>query len=212
MDPAHIADIAEIHQESRRRDMVFHIHVEEQRREIEECVAEYGATPMALLNDRLDIDDRFTAIHCTHTDPVEMDRFLAPGATVPGMTDFTFTLDLSSPDVVAYLQQSLNAGKLRFMATSIHPAPVMGKGAQNYPDFFTKENKFAIPFGFAPELRLTVEISDGPAADLSGDGLVNGTDLATLLAQWGTDGAADLNNDGTVDGADLASLLAQWTG
>lgn len=135
---------------------------------------------------------------------------LTPGAPVPGMTDFTFELDLSNPDVVAYLRQALNAGKLRLMATSIHPAPVMGKGAQSYPDFFTKENKFSIPFGVAPSLRLTVEISDGPAADLTGDGVVNGADLAALLAQWGTDGDADLTGDGVVNGADLAALLAQW--
>lgn len=50
----------------------------------------------------------------------------------------------------------------------------------------------------------------GTPADLNGDGVVNGADLAALLAQWGTDGAADLNGDRVVNGADLAALLAQW--
>lgn len=55
----------------------------------------------------------------------------------------------------------------------------------------------------------------GPAADLNGDGFVNGADLATLLSVWSTNGSgtgADLDGNGIVDGADLASLLAQWTG
>lgn len=50
--------------------------------------------------------------------------------------------------------------------------------------------------------------------DLTGDSVVNGTDLATLLSVWGTDGGvtgADLNDDGVVNGADLAMLLANWT-
>lgn len=47
-------------------------------------------------------------------------------------------------------------------------------------------------------------------ADLSGDGVVNGTDLATLLAAWGGAGPADLDGSGAVGGADLAVLLAAW--
>jgi len=49
-------------------------------------------------------------------------------------------------------------------------------------------------------------------ADLNGDGVVNGADLAILLTQWGTNGPADINNDGVVNGADLAILLTNWTG
>jgi len=47
-------------------------------------------------------------------------------------------------------------------------------------------------------------------ADLNGDGMVNGTDLASLLAGWDASGPADLNEDGIVNGTDLASLLAAW--
>lgn len=50
------------------------------------------------------------------------------------------------------------------------------------------------------------------AADFTGDGAVNGSDLTVLLVQYGSAGSADLNRDGTVDGADLAQLLAEWTG
>ena len=47
--------------------------------------------------------------------------------------------------------------------------------------------------------------------DLNSDGVVDGTDLAPLLADWGAIGSsADLNDDGTVDGIDLAELLSSW--
>lgn len=55
-----------------------------------------------------------------------------------------------------------------------------------------------------------------PPGDLNGDGIVDGADLALVLAAWGDCevlGAcpADLNFDGTVDAADLGLLLANWT-
>ena len=48
--------------------------------------------------------------------------------------------------------------------------------------------------------------------DVDGDGIVNATDLALLLAAWDSaDLTADLTGDGTVDAADLSVLLAHWT-
>jgi hypothetical protein len=41
--------------------------------------------------------------------------------------------------------------------------------------------------------------------------VVNGADLATLLANWLSDNPdCDLDGSGTVNGADLATLLANW--
>jgi hypothetical protein len=48
-------------------------------------------------------------------------------------------------------------------------------------------------------------------ADLNGDGLVNGVDLAVLLGCW-LAGCGDLNGDGTTDGSDLTVMTANWTG
>ena len=52
----------------------------------------------------------------------------------------------------------------------------------------------------------------GPVGDLNGDGIVNGADLALILAAWGACPGcpADLNGDGIVDGGDLAFILANW--
>jgi len=79
---APLEDFVAIHQESNRRGIPFHVHVEEQRKEIDQCLDRYGKTPMAMLNESLDIDARFTAVHCTHTDPGDMRAFLDAGGNV----------------------------------------------------------------------------------------------------------------------------------
>ncbi|HEV7516590.1 MAG TPA: formimidoylglutamate deiminase [Thermoanaerobaculia bacterium] len=79
---ASLEDLTAIHEESCRRGLVFHIHVEEQRKEIADCIAAYGRTPMALVNERLAVSPAFTAIHCTHSAPEDMDRFGAAGGNV----------------------------------------------------------------------------------------------------------------------------------
>lgn len=46
--------------------------------------------------------------------------------------------------------------------------------------------------------------------DLDHDGVVDGGDLAVLLARWGDFGGADLDGNGVVDAGDLALLLSRW--
>jgi formimidoylglutamate deiminase len=79
---APVEDIAALHAEARQRGIPFHMHVEEQRREIEECVAAHGRGPMRVLLDTLDIGGNLTAVHCTHTAGEDLDRFLRAGGTV----------------------------------------------------------------------------------------------------------------------------------
>ena len=79
---AKLDDIVSLHEEARRRGLVFHMHVEEQRREIDECMQAYGKPPMRTLLDRLEIGANFTAIHGTHTDPADLASFLKAGGNV----------------------------------------------------------------------------------------------------------------------------------
>ena len=74
-------EIRAIHREAARRGLPVHLHVEEQRREIEESLAAYGRTPMAVILDAVE-DAPFTAVHCTHTADADMARFLAAGGIV----------------------------------------------------------------------------------------------------------------------------------
>ncbi len=52
--------------------------------------------------------------------------------------------------------------------------------------------------------------------DVSGNGTIDGVDLAALLGDWGSSGkgefVTDLTGDGTVDAADLTIVLNGWGG
>jgi len=60
-------------------------------------------------------------------------------------------------------------------------------------------------------LGLTTRYGSTLTGDINGDGSVDSTDLAILLAAWGGS-EVDFNDDGICDSADLAILLAAWTG
>ena len=79
---ASLTEIKALHAEAARRGLPFHMHVEEQRREIEDTVAAFGRTPMRLLCDELVAGGNVTAVHCTHTSPPDMAAFLARGGRV----------------------------------------------------------------------------------------------------------------------------------
>lgn len=64
------------------RDWPFHIHVEEVRKEIDDCRAAYGTGPMATLLKQFDIDRRVTAIHCTHSTHQDLQEWTARGANI----------------------------------------------------------------------------------------------------------------------------------
>jgi formimidoylglutamate deiminase len=47
-------------------EIAFHIHVAEQKKEVEDCVAYLGTRPMEWLLKNLPVDNRFNLVHCTH--------------------------------------------------------------------------------------------------------------------------------------------------
>jgi formimidoylglutamate deiminase len=59
-----------------------HVHADEQPREIEESLDEYGLRPIALLDAVGLLGPRTTIIHATHADDAELDLMAARGATV----------------------------------------------------------------------------------------------------------------------------------
>ncbi len=78
---ASLADLGAIYREARRRGLPFHIHIEEQRKEIEDCRAAYGQTPMGALLESCGGAEGTTAVHCTHTTPEDLARFFSLGGT-----------------------------------------------------------------------------------------------------------------------------------
>ena len=57
---------------AQEHELPFHMHVCEQRAELEECSAEYGKTPVALLSEAGILSSRFVAVHATHLDEAEV--------------------------------------------------------------------------------------------------------------------------------------------
>lgn len=50
----------------------FHMHVSEQRGELEECRSEHGTTPVSLLSNEGVLSPRFVAVHATHLEDAEV--------------------------------------------------------------------------------------------------------------------------------------------
>ena len=66
-------------------------------------------------------------------------------------------------------------------------------------------------WGFVQDQVRTASLTVTVPSDLTGDGLIDGADLAMLLTSFDSDNPnADLNNDGAVNGADLAILLVNF--
>jgi formimidoylglutamate deiminase len=75
-------DLKALHSETMKRGRPFHMHIEEQPLEITECVDRYGKPPMALVNEHLEFNPLFTAVHCTHTAAADMSDFIERGGNV----------------------------------------------------------------------------------------------------------------------------------
>jgi len=58
----------------------LHIHVAEQTREVDDCLAWSGARPVAWLLDHAPVDARWCLVHATHIDEAERARLAASGA------------------------------------------------------------------------------------------------------------------------------------
>jgi formimidoylglutamate deiminase len=59
-----------------------HIHVAEQVREVEECLAWCGRRPIEYLLEAADVDARWCLVHATHATDAELERIAAAGAVV----------------------------------------------------------------------------------------------------------------------------------
>jgi formimidoylglutamate deiminase len=73
---------------AQQRGLPFHLHIEEQPKEVEDCRAHYaGRAPMRVLLDTADAGgltrlDLVTAVHCNHTEPAELRELARRGGNV----------------------------------------------------------------------------------------------------------------------------------
>jgi len=68
--------------EARRRRLPLHLHVAEQPAEVEECLAEHGVRPVALLDRLGALSETTTAVHAIHLDEAEIALLGKARATV----------------------------------------------------------------------------------------------------------------------------------
>ena len=59
-----------------------HIHIAEQQREVDECLAFTGQGPVEWLLDHCDVDERWCLVHATHAAPEQLQAIADRGATV----------------------------------------------------------------------------------------------------------------------------------
>lgn len=87
-------------------DRPIHIHVAEQLKEVEDCIAWSGARPVDWLLDHAPVDSRWCLIHATHMTDDETLRMAKSGATA-GLCPIT---EANLGDGIFNARQFLNAG------------------------------------------------------------------------------------------------------
>ena len=60
----------------------MHLHIAEQQREVDECLAAHGQRPVRWLLDRFDVDRNWCLVHATHMDGDECRDLAVSGAVV----------------------------------------------------------------------------------------------------------------------------------
>ena len=64
------------------RGLMVHMHVAEQTAEVGACIAEYGRSPVALLDTEGLLSEKFTAVHAIHVTPKAVSALARRGANV----------------------------------------------------------------------------------------------------------------------------------
>jgi hypothetical protein len=130
---------------------------------------------------------------------------LPQGAIVPRDTDFVFEIDLSSPQAIRYLRESLAAGQLNMVISSL---AITQQQSANVPAFYCKEMPAAV--GGVPA-RLEISVCIGHPADWDCSGVVEVADIFAFLASWFA-GDGDFDAGGTTDVPDIFAFLTAWFG
>jgi formimidoylglutamate deiminase len=73
---------AQLHEVAAVTDLPLHIHVAEQQREVEDCLAWSGLRPVQWLQRNVDLSSRWTLVHATHMTEDEAIATATSGATV----------------------------------------------------------------------------------------------------------------------------------
>ena len=76
------AALATIGAVANEQQLPMHVHIAEQQREVEQCLAHYGARPVEWLLDRCDVGRNWCLVHATHMNGDETESLASSGAVV----------------------------------------------------------------------------------------------------------------------------------
>ena len=114
---------------------------------------------------------------------------LNPGDAIPSKTTFKFDLNLDAPGVRTYVQESLAAGDLGVMISSLHFASQPDAGPLlPYPQWYTLETLDPLnpSPGTPPTLTIDYDIgAPGRSGDFNGSNTVDGNDYLELQRRMG---------------------------
>ncbi len=72
--------LTEIARVAAENDAPMHLHIAEQQREVDQCMAAYGRRPVRWLLENLDVSERWSLVHATHMDFDETAALAGSGA------------------------------------------------------------------------------------------------------------------------------------
>ena len=72
--------LAEIARVAAEHDIPMHLHIAEQEREVDQCMAAYGRRPVRWLLENLDVSEPWSLVHATHMDFEETAALAGSGA------------------------------------------------------------------------------------------------------------------------------------
>jgi len=76
------ASLAAIAEAGRKAGGPIHLHIAEQQREVDQCLAAYERRPVRWLLENAAVDEQWCLVHATHMDADEAERLAASGAVV----------------------------------------------------------------------------------------------------------------------------------
>ena len=89
-------------------NMPIHIHIAEQRREVEDCIALHGRSPVEWLCEQVAVDARWNLVHATHCTPDELEDLRNRRAAIVLCPTTEANLGDGIFDLPAWLGQSGN--------------------------------------------------------------------------------------------------------
>ena len=133
-------------------------------------------------------------------------------ATSSPITSITRGANITNGGVVIQPVIGLDPRAANNAVTSAGSAPSDGFFDQvNYRGGFSSTSSWLCGWTASQAFGYTTSGCAAPCpADLNGDGLIGGSDLGSLLGNWGGTGTGDLNGDGIVSGSDLGTMLGAW--